>query len=315
MVADFTPGAAKYVLDRNPNYWQPGLPKAECIELSAITESVPRIAALLSGAADIATSVDPATAVTVKDSPTVKVVPSPGGTALSFSMFTDAKPFDDVRIRQALKLVVDRQAMINTALLGFGVPANDNPVPPTSPDAYRSDPIPRDVAKAKQLLADAGYPDGLKIDLYIGDTYPGTMAMGQVYKQMAAEAGIDINLVVSPAADYWDAVWLKKPFAASNWGARPTSSALAVAYRKNAPWNESHWFRDDYDALLDEAAKTADADKRREILQKAQQLLSEEGGVIMPMFLTVLAVVREGCTGYTPPANHNRPLFHDVSCQ
>lgn len=315
MMSDFAPGAAKYVLDRNPNYWRSGLPKAECVELSAITESVARIAALLSGSADVATSVDPTTAETVKANPALKVVPSPGGTALTFSMFTDAPPFNDVRIRQALKLVIDREAMVQTALLGFGVPGNDNPVPPTSPDAYRSDLIPRDVTQAKQLLADAGYASGIKIDLNISDTYPGTMAMGQAYQQMAADAGIEINLVVTPAADYFDVVWLKKPFVASNWGARPTSSALAVAYRKNAPWNETHWFRDDYDALLDEAAVTADGDKRRQILQKAQQLLAEEGGVIIPMFFTVLAVVKEGCSGYTPPANHNRPLFHEVNCQ
>lgn len=312
---EFTPGSAKYVLNRNSSYWRPGLPKAECIELSAITESVPRVAALLSGAADIVTSVDPATAMTLADKPNVKIIKAPGGTALSLSMFTDTAPFNDVKVRQALKLVVDRQKMVDTALLGFGIPGNDNPIPPTSPDAYRSDLIPRDLAKVKQLLTEAGHPDGLKVDLNIGDTYPGTMAMGQVYKQMAAEGGIDINLVVTPAADFYDAIWLKKPFVASNWGARPTGSALAVAYRKGAPWNESHWFRDDYDALLDKASVTADADERRKIYQQAQKLLSEEGGVVIPMFFTVLGVLRDGCSGYTPPANHNRPLFIEVSCQ
>ena len=54
------------------------------------------------------------------------------------AMWVDTKPFDDVRVRQALKLVVDRQVMVDTALLGFGSPGNDNPIPPTSSEAYRS---------------------------------------------------------------------------------------------------------------------------------------------------------------------------------
>src|SRR3546814_1487868 len=80
----------------------------------------------------------------------------------------DQKPFDDVRVRKAMKLVVDRPAMVQIATLGFGIPGNDNPVPPTSPAAVRSDPIPQDIAQAKALLVEAGYPDGLTVDLYTG---------------------------------------------------------------------------------------------------------------------------------------------------
>lgn len=315
MLPDFAPGAAKYVLARNPKYWREGLPRAECIELSAITDAVSRVAALLSGAADVATTVDPATAATTKDNPALTLVPAPSGTALTMGMFIDTPPFNDPRVRQALKLVIDRKAMVSTALLGFGFAGNDNPVPPSSPDAYRSDVIPRDIAKVKQLLADAGYPDGIAVDLNIADTYPGTLGMAQTYREMAAEAGIKINLLVSPASEYWDAIWLKKPFTVSNWGARPTSTALAVAYRRSAKWNETHWLRDDYDALLDKAAATADPAERRKLYQNAQRMLAEEGGVIIPIFSTVMAVLRSSCAGYQPPADHNRPVFVNVVCK
>ncbi len=72
---------------------------------------------------------------------------------------TDTAPFDDVRVRQALKAVIDRQQVVDTVLLGNGVVGNDNPVAPTSPAAYLTEPKPRDVEKAKALLAEAGYPD------------------------------------------------------------------------------------------------------------------------------------------------------------
>src|SRR3712207_9533575 len=103
-------------------------------------------------------------------------------------MFMDVPPFDDNRVRQAMKLVVDRQALVDTALLGFGIPGNDNPILPTSPDAYRTDIVKRDVAKAKQLLAEAGHPDGITVDLHAADLMPGTMAMVQAYQQKIGRA-------------------------------------------------------------------------------------------------------------------------------
>ena len=141
------------------------------------------------------------------------------------------------------------------------------------------------------------------------------MAMGQSYQQMAADAGIKVNLIVVPGSEYWDSIWLKKSFSVSNWGARPTGVALAVAYRTNAKWNETHWFHDDYDALLDKAKATSDASERRRIYQTAQKMLADEGGVIVPIFSTEVGVIRKGCTGYHPPADHNRPDFDNIVCE
>lgn len=314
-LAELTPEQVRRVFHRNPNYWRAGLPKSACIELSAVSEPVSRVAAILSGEADVVTVIDPSTITTLKENPDITLTTAKGGSALTMGMFIDTPPFTDVRVRQAMKLVIDREAMVQTALLGFGIPGNDNPILPNSPDAYRSDIIPRDVTKAKQLLAEAGYPDGITVDLHTTELYPGSMPMVQAYQQMAAEAGITVNLVVGPAAEYWDTIWLKKPFAISTWGMRPTPIALAVAYRKGAEWNETHFFRDDYDALLDEAAGTLDASARRKLYQQAQRMIAEEGGVIIPIFSATVAALRKGCTGYTPSADHNRPNFKDIACE
>lgn len=311
---EFLPGKPNYELSKNPSYWQPGLPKADCIELSAIAEPVARLAAILAGQADLATVVDPSTVLAAKDNPNISLSSSKGGTSITMGMFVDVPPFNDMRVRQALKLVIDRPEMVKTALLGFGFAGNDNPVPPNSPDAFRSDVMPRDVGKAKALLAEAGYPNGIDVELYISDVFPGTMAMGQTYQQMAADAGIRVKLNVVPAGEYWDNIWLKKPFAVSNWGARPTTSALSVAYRKSSTWNETHWVRDDYEALLDKAASTVDETARRDLYQKAQKLLSEEGGVIVPIFSSSVSALRGECSGYETPSDHNRPIFAMLRC-
>ena len=84
------------------------------------------------------------------------------------------------------------------------------------------------------------------------------MNVAQAYVQMAADAGIKVKLNQVPAGTYWSETWLKVPFLVSGWSPRPPSAALSVAYRKEAKWNETHWFRDDYDALLDRADATLD---------------------------------------------------------
>lgn len=184
MIDGFVPGDPTVTFVRNPHYWQAGLPKADCIELSAISEPLARAAAVVSGEIDIAGNVEPTTFDMLSSDPNVTLVPSDRGLLMTLSMWVDTPPFDDLRVREAMKLVVDRQTVLDTVLLGYGFLANDNPIALTAPDAYRSDPIPRDVAKAKALLAEAGHGSGLTVDLYTADVTAGASNLVQVYQQM-----------------------------------------------------------------------------------------------------------------------------------
>jgi peptide/nickel transport system substrate-binding protein len=314
MVDSFVPGP-NFVAKRNANYWKPGLPKAPCIELSGITESVARAAALQSGQADLLIFLEPAATATLAADPNVTILKSPGGSVMTLSMWVDTPPFDKLQVRQAMKLVVDRQKMVDAGLLGNGAPGNDNPVAPTSPDAYRSDIIPRDVEKAKQLLAEAGYADGLSVDLYTSDSIATMVPIAQLYQQMAADAGIKVNIIMSPADSYWNEIWLKRPFITSNWGGRPTAEGLSIAYLSKAQFPETHWYRSDYDDLITKANGTVDPDARRKLFQEAQRLLSEEGGVIVPAFASVVAAMRKGCSGYEPNNNVNNNDFSALGCE
>jgi len=313
MVDQFVPGP-KFVAKRNANYWKPGLPKADCLELSGITESVARAAALQSGQADLLIFLEPSATATLSADPNVKVLKSPGGSVMTLSMWVDTPPFDKLEVRQAMKLVVDRQKMVDAALLGNGTPGNDNPVAPSSPDAYRTDIIPRDIEKAKALLAKAGYPNGLSVDLYTSDSISTMVPIAQLYQQMAADAGIKVNIINSPADSYWNEIWLKRPFLTSTWGGRPTAEALSIAYLSKAQFPETHWYRQDYDALIMKANATIDASARRTIFQQAQKLLADEGGVIVPAFASVNAAMRENCSGYEPNNNVNNNDFSSFHC-
>jgi peptide/nickel transport system substrate-binding protein len=217
-------------------------------------------------------------------------------------MWTDTAPFKDNRVRQALKKVVDREQMVKTVLLGYGVVGDDNPVPPTSPDAWRKTVPGPDVAGAIKLLAAAGYNKShpLKVDIYAADMIPGIVNMVQLYKQQAAKAGIEVNVITGPASEYWDNVWLKQPFEVSAWSARPAGLALSIAYLRNAPYPESHWKVPAYDALLQKANTTVNPTARRKLYQRAGKMLTQQGGEIIPMFQRVVAAQRSNCSGYHP---------------
>ena len=307
-------GAPFWQVNRNPDYWQPGLPKAECIRFTSILEPITRAAALISGDADIVTSIDPQLVILLGKNEEVEVIQTSGGVAMTLSMWVDTPPFDDLRVRQALKAVVDRQAIVDGALLGIGEAGADSPIPPSSKFAFTTEVPKRDIAKAKRLLAEAGYPDGIEVELHIAPAAAGFMNIAQAYVQMAAEAGIKVKLKQVPAATYWSETWLKVPFMHSSWSPRPPSQALSVAYRKEANWNETHWFRDDYDALLDRADATLDDAERVELWKQAQKLLAEEGGAIITSFYPVVAAVRSNCSGYTPHPARYYFEFLDVAC-
>ena len=234
---------------------------------------------------------------------------------MTVSMWIDTPPFDNIQVRQALKTVVDRQAMVDTVLLGFGEPGADSPVPLPSPAAHVKEAPKQDIERAKQLLAEAGHPDGLSFDLYTAEGVPGMVRMAQVFAEMAKPAGFNINVIVTPAESFWDEVWLKKPILTSAWSMRPPGEGLAVAYTQDAKWPETHWVRPDYDALLLKANTTVDTDERNKLYQEAGRMLAEEGGVIIPMFVHQVLALRKGCSGYEPRAQNFNLNFENLSCE
>ncbi len=161
VITDFKPDAPRTKLTKNPQYWQSGKPLADCIELSGVSDPADAFHDDQSPGErrphPDCIRRDATTLPLLEKDPNIKLVEAQGALLMSMVMTVDQKPYNDVRVRQALKLVVDRAAMVQLVTLGFGIPGNDNPVPPTSPFAVRSDPIPQNIAKAKELLAQAGY--------------------------------------------------------------------------------------------------------------------------------------------------------------
>jgi peptide/nickel transport system substrate-binding protein len=314
MQDQFKPNDPVRILKKNPNYWEAGKPKAECLRITVAQEPVAATAAIKSGQVDLVLNVDPTGIPTLKDDPNVTLLQTGASNSMAIAMWVDTSPFDNIKVRQALKKVVDRQAMIDTVLLGFGELGADNPVPLKSAASYVQQAPQQDINGAKKLLAEAGHPNGLKFDLFTAEGVPGMVRMAQVFAEMAKPAGFDINVVVTPADSFWDNVWLKKPIVTSAWSMRPPGEGLAVAYTQNAKWKETHWERPDYDALLLKANTTADPAERVKLHQQVGQMLADEGGVIIPMFVHQVLALRKGCSGYTPRAQNFNLKFQDLTC-
>jgi len=315
MQEQFEPNAPVRIFSANPNYWQEGLPKSKCVRVTVAQEPVTAVSAIKVGEVDLVLNVDPSVIQALKDDANVTLLETGASNSMTVSMWVDTPPFDNVKVREALKLVVDRQAMLDTVLLGFGEVGADNPVPLSSAASYVTEAPKQDIEKAKQLLAEAGHPNGLKFDLYTAEGVPGMVRMAQVFAEMAKPAGFEINVIVTPADSFWDDTWLKQPILTSAWSMRPPGEGLAVAYSQKAKWKETHWERPDYDALLLKANTTVDAEERNKLYKQAGELLAKEGGLILPMFVHQVIAIRASCEGYVPRGQNFNLNFETMSCK
>jgi len=195
-------------------------------------------------------------------------------------------------VRMAMKVVIDREAMVKSVLNGYGTVAGDHPVWPGD-QYYKEVPRPRDIEKAKALLAEAGFANGLEVTLYTSDTDVNMIPMSVLYKEMAAEAGITVNIQQVAGDGYWNDIWMVKPFCCSSWGERTADQVLNEVYRSGVTWNETFWSNETFDGLLDQARQQLDFTERKALYQQAQQLLSDEGGAIIPFFTNTLAAANK----------------------
>ena len=224
MMEEFTPDE-RMVLVRNPNYWRKGddgkaLPYVDKVIVTAGWDDAARLAALIGGEADLLSPGDGIIEELEKYPDEINIQSFTTGWITPIVMRVDMAPFDDVRVRTALKLVQDRK-QIQELVQPKGQVAYDHWIP-TSAAAYcpdtDSDGRAQDIERAKALLAEAGYADGLEIELSTPDDVF-RPAFAQVYKEMAAKAGINISINMLPSSAFWDQ-WQDWPFSVSGWNGR-----------------------------------------------------------------------------------------------
>jgi peptide/nickel transport system substrate-binding protein len=285
----FTPGQQSTHV-RNPNYWRSGQPYFDKVIIIDFPDDTARVNALLGGQVDAITDVPPAQVAVVNNHSGTHVLESPSAAWTPICMRVDAAPFDDVRVRQAMRLIANRPQMVQQALSGHGHIGNDLYAP--FDEAFASD-LPQrvqDIAKAKSLLKAAGH-DGLTVDLQSTNGALGMNEGAQVFAQQAKAAGVTINVKILDSGAFYGDQYLKWPMSTDFWGSRNYLSQVAAGSLPTSPYNETHW-PDSKDnsflSLYNQALKTVDRAKQKTILHEMQKMEYDNGGYILWGFSTLL---------------------------
>jgi len=206
--------------------------------------------------------------------------------------------FKDKRVRQAMRHAIDRDKIIQTVLLGAGTPAEDHHVAPSHPEYAALPKYGRDVEKAKKLLAEAGFPDGFEYDMVTRPDPIWELNTAQALAEQFKDVGIKVNIKSLPSSQYWE-VWTAAPFSLTGWGHRPLAiMTLGLAYRSNAPWNESHFSNAEFDKLLTQAEGILDPKERSKIMAKIEAIMQDEGPIVQPFWRIFSTVMDKKVKGF-----------------
>lgn len=294
----FTPGQ-RSVFTRNPHYWKPGLPYADTLTIIDFSDNTTLQDALSTGVVQGAGALDGPQIASLATTSGIKTVVSHSGEIIPFTMRVDQPPFNDVNVRQAMRLLVDRPQLIDSALDGYGVVANDL-FSPYDPDFDHSlvRPAQGDIQQAKFLLKRAGQ-EGLTVTLTTSAVATGTVAMATVLAAQAKAAGVTVNLSNVPAGTFFGPNYLKWTFAQDYYNYYPYLAQVAESMLKASPFNETHTNNAHYTSLYNQANATASPSLRKEIITEMQNYDFNEGGYIIPAFIDVLDAYSNKITGYT----------------
>lgn len=214
---------------------------------------------------------------------------------LCLRMNVTQPPFDNQQVRNAVQLAVDNATVLDLGYQGLGTVAENHHVAPIHPEYAELPPIARDPEQAMALLTEAGHAD-TELELISLDDDFNRNTSDAVAAQMR-DAGMNVKRTVLPGNTFWNN-WTGYPFSATEWNMRPLGvQVYALAYRSGEPWNETGFANPEFDALLTEAYAISDADARREVMAKMEQILRDSGILVQPYWRSTFRHMTEDVRG------------------
>ncbi|MBU2601387.1 MAG: ABC transporter substrate-binding protein [Actinobacteria bacterium] len=271
------------------------LPYLEGVEFIYSPDTAGQVEGLQGGSLNWVGGLSAAQKETVEANPSLKTISTATNYCNELQIRVDVEPGSKLEFRQALMAGTDRQALIDLVAPGVGDPGNGTLVGPAYADYYLDEEIPYDPAKAKELLAAAGYPDGVAIRLVAqtADPIPGLATAWQA--QMKA-IGVEVEIQQVPTDVYYAEEgqdnWYQAPFGIVDWGTRASPiTYFKLAMTSTAAWNYSRWSNAEFDAIVEKIPQTLDDAERAELYKDAQRILQTE--VPMINFIVLLGVAGE----------------------
>ncbi len=300
-VVDNYNAESRIELSANSDYFIEGKPGVDKLQIIFFADQTAAVDAIRGGQIDLLMRMPTPLFQTLQDISELETVNIPTNGFDLVRLRADQEPGNDPRVIKALKLATDRQAIVDTVTLGLAATGKDSPIGPSFQQWFATDlAVPaRDPEAAKALLAEAGYPDGLQLDLHTPDTGD-RPDLAVVLKEQWAEAGIDVNVIIEPESVYYgENGWLDVPLGITGWGHRPYPQFyFDVMLTCDAIWNEAHFCDEEVDQLVQTAGTTLDEDVRAEAYTELQRILLDRGPIIVPYFFPQLAAIHQRFDGF-----------------
>jgi len=292
---------------RNPDYYEPGKPYLDGMEWRIISDTSALTTALVSGGADFTNVVPPQDWKRMKSTSGL-VTESVVGSSYNWLLPNNStKPFDDPRVRQAISYALNRENLVNGAFFALATPILGGVVPEWSwayaPDVEFTGPK-GDPAKAKALLAQAGYPDGFSTSMTIASSFPNLMAMAPIIQQDLEKVGIKAKIGTVEIPRYWDEVWGTSNFDVTTmYWVSPLvdpDDFLYNNYHSKMPINVQKYANPRMDSLLDQAKSTPDQAERKQLYAEIQRLSMEDMPIVPLVNGWVLFAYTDKLQGFKP---------------
>jgi peptide/nickel transport system substrate-binding protein len=273
----------QWKVSRNPDYWQKSLPYLDGVTATIISDGSTKLQSVVTGQNDLTDAIDLSSVATVQGNPSLSLLQINDRVAWVFSMDSTQKPYTDERVGRAIKIGQDRQKISDTVFAGLGRLTGDVPVGPKTPyypDGLVTEP---QIDEAKSLLAQAGYSNGLDIQLNTSAVAAGMVDIATAWKDVLKPIGVNVTLKQWPTSAYWNKAWMQTSAFQDYWNMRHPAEMLAFFYRKGAVWNEVRYSSDDLDKLIDGVFETTDPDEQASKIQDAYALTAEKVPYAIPV--------------------------------
>ncbi len=314
-VTQYTP-EDRIELTANEDYFLEGQPRLSALEILFFSDEAAEVDALRSGQVDLITQISTPRFLSLQEEADIHTFSVPTNAFPIVRLRTDQTPGDDPHVIQAIKRAIDREAIFELVQQGYGAIGRDTPVGPLYSDLYTEDiPIPeRDLDAARQLLLQAGYAEGLRLELYLPEAqnFPD---LAVVLKEQLKEAGIEVDVLVQPESVYYGGDdWMEAGFGITGWGSRPYPQFyLEVMLTCDAIWNESRFCDEEFDRWVEVAGTTLDDGERVDAYYEIQRILIERGSIIIPFFFPQFGAMSEDVEGFQMKAFPGRSDFRPVA--
>ncbi|MCQ0033004.1 ABC transporter substrate-binding protein [Burkholderia glumae] len=285
----FQPGVSTVGV-RNDSYFKAGMPYLDEIELIGISDSAARLNALLSGDVHLINAVDPRSTQRVDATPGYALKETKSGLYTDLIMRSENPITAKPEFVEGMKYLFDRNQIRSAVFRGYAVVGNDQPIPPEHRYFNASLPQrPYDPDKAKFLFQKAGALGTTLPPIYATSDANGSIEMAVLLQQAGQKIGLNLQVNRVSSDGYWSNHWMKHPLGFGNVNPRSSADVLFTQFFKSdAPWNESGWKNARFDQLLLAARSETDDAKRKQMYGEMQVIVSQQGRVGIPAFISFL---------------------------